>query len=236
MMKSTMKVVGYVRVSSDRQAETQLSLDAQRQQIVSYCLASNLQIIDIYCDEGVSGGKDETQREGLQQVLAAITEGRAEAVAVAKRDRLSRAVSLSGYIETTIKRAGGEVIILDEIDVTPLTRCVMLMIAEVERLLASQRTKLALRQLKERGCHVGAVPYGFEIGDDGKLQPKAGEYEIVQQVVAMRRDGATLKEIAEWLTASGIQTKRGGRWSAEQVRSMLLQAERQGVEPSKTAA
>jgi DNA invertase Pin-like site-specific DNA recombinase len=54
--------------------------------------------------------------------MAAITEGRAGALVVSKRDRLARDMSLAGYIETTIKRSGAELIVLDEQDVSPITR------------------------------------------------------------------------------------------------------------------
>jgi len=55
----------------------------------------------------------------------------------------------------------------------------MLMVGEVERLVASQRTKIALKPPKDRGRHVGAVPYGYELVER-VLWPKVGEAEVVQ--------------------------------------------------------
>ncbi|HJW94057.1 MAG TPA: hypothetical protein VJ901_10600 [Thermoanaerobaculia bacterium] len=52
-------------------------------------------------------------------------------------------MSFAGYIETTICRAGAELIVLDDQDVSPITRCVMQMAAQIERELASQSTYAA---------------------------------------------------------------------------------------------
>ena len=222
------RVAGYIRVSSERQAETALSLDAQRQSIVSYCIASDLELVHIGVDAGISGAKSEDERPGLLDVMTLVREKLVDVVIVCKRDRLAREVSLSGYLVTTIQRAGAEVVILDEMDVSPLTKCVMAMIAEVERILASQRTKIALKALKDRGRHVGAVPYGYELLE-GVLRPKSGEIEVVKQIIEMRERGETLTRIAEHLAAEGIATRRGGRWSAEHVRLVLDRVKRYGV-------
>jgi site-specific DNA recombinase len=228
------RVAGYIRVSSERQAETALSLDAQRQSIVSYSIASDLELVHIGVDAGVSGAKDENERPGLMDVMTLVRDGQVDVVTVCKRDRLARDVSLSGYLVTTIQRAGAEVVILDEMDVSPLTKCVMAMIAEVERILASQRTKIALKALKDRGRHVGAVPYGYELVE-GMLRPKLGEVEIVQMIVGLRERGETLMTIADQLTRDGVPTRRGGRWSAEHVRLVLDRVKRYGL-PSLAAA
>jgi DNA invertase Pin-like site-specific DNA recombinase len=178
-------VVAYCRVSTDQQADSGLSIEAQREQLVSYTIASGLELVGLFIDAGISGAKDENERPGLREALAAITDGRADALVVSKRDRLARDMSLAGFIETTIRRAGAELVVLDEQDVSPITRCAMRMVAQIERELASQRTRLAMKALRDQGKHCGSTPYGYTIMD-GKLGPKAGEIEIVQQIVEMR--------------------------------------------------
>lgn len=220
MTKRPSRAYAYVRVSSDKQVESGLSLAAQRDEILAYCIASEIEVVGIASDEGVSGGKDDSERSGLREVLTAVSTGAVDSVVVSKRDRLARDLSLAGYIATRIRKAGAELIVLDEIDVPPLTRCVLTMVAEVERLLASQRTRFALRALRERGRHVGVVPYGYRV-HDGFLQVDENEYAIVDEIVAMREAGETLAIIANRLAARGVTTRRGGRWSPEQVRSIL---------------
>jgi DNA invertase Pin-like site-specific DNA recombinase len=221
-------VVAYCRVSTDQQADSGLSIEAQREQLVSFTIASGLELVGLFIDAGISGAKDETERPGLREALAAITEGRADALVVSKRDRLARDMSLAGYIETTVKRAGGELIVLDEQDVSPITKCVMRMVAEIERELASQRTRLAMKALRAQGKHCGSTPYGYTIVD-GKLEPKAGEIEVVHRIVELRAKKMTLAEIASYLTTSNVPTRRGGKWGAEQVRSILERAKTQAL-------
>lgn len=221
-------VVAYCRVSTDQQAESGLSIEAQREQLVSFTIASGLELVGLFIDAGISGAKDETERPGLREALAAITEGRADALVVSKRDRLARDMSLAGYIETTIRRAGAELIVLDEQDVSPITRCVMQMVAQIERELASQRTRLAMKALRDQGKHCGSTPYGYAIVN-GRLEAKAGEIEVVQRIVELRTKKMTLAEIAELLTRSNVPTRRGGKWGAEQVRVIFQRAKTRGV-------
>lgn len=117
---------------------------------------------------------------------------------------------------------------LDEQDVSPITRCVMQMVAQVERELASQRTRLAMKALRDQGKHCGSTPYGYEIVD-GRLEEKAGEIEVVAKIVDLREKKTTLAEIATALINASVPTRRGGKWSAEQVRSILQRASRQSA-------
>jgi hypothetical protein len=86
-----------------------------------------------------------------------------------------------------------------------------------------------MRALKLKGKTFGTVPFGYRRNADGGLDPQPGEIEIVHETAAMRRSGATLADIASYLTNSGVPTRRGGRWSAEQVRSILERAKAHGV-------
>lgn len=235
MSNRVKNVVAYCRVSTDQQADSGLSIDAQREQLVSYSIASGLELVELFIDAGIGGAKDETERPGLREALSAIAEGRADALVVSKRDRLARDMSLAGFIETTIRRAGAELIVLDEQDVSPITRCVMQMVAQIERELASQRTRLAMKALRDQGKHCGSTPYGYTIVD-GRLEPKAGEIEIVHRIVELRSKKKTLADIASLLTTSNVPTRRGGRWSAEQVRSILQRVKEHGLAESPATA
>ena len=64
------KAIGYIRVSTQKQADEGVSLDAQRAKIEAWCLANDYELAGIHCDEGISGTKSD--RDG---VLAAITRG-----------------------------------------------------------------------------------------------------------------------------------------------------------------
>ena len=50
-------VVGYIRVSTEEQATTGVSLDAQEAAIRAYCTMRNLRLVEVVVDAGVSAGK-----------------------------------------------------------------------------------------------------------------------------------------------------------------------------------
>jgi DNA invertase Pin-like site-specific DNA recombinase len=128
-----------------------------------------------------------------------------------------------------IRRAWAELICIDEAGLNPITKAVLTMVAEVERLLAAQRTRFAMRALKLKGRTFGTVPFGYRRNADGGLDPQPGEIEIVHEIVAMRRRGTKLADIAAYLTTSNVPTRRGGKWSAEQVRSICERAKTHGL-------
>ena len=225
----TKKALGYGRVSTVKQVADGVSLEAQRIEITSFAIASGYDLVDVLCDDGISGSKDEEQRPALAELLAAVRAGQVSVVIVCKRDRLARDQALAGHIETVIRRAGAELISIDEAGLNPITKAVLTMVAEVERLLAAQRTRFAMRALKLKGKTFGTVPFGYQRTDDGGLDPQPGEIEIVYEIVAMRSKGTKLAVIAAFLTASNVPTRRGGKWSAEQIRSILERVKTRGL-------
>jgi DNA invertase Pin-like site-specific DNA recombinase len=95
------------------------------------------------------------------------------------------------------------------------------MVAEVERLLAAQRTRFAMRALKMNGRKFGAVLSDTGAPEAARSKTDHEEYRVVQEVIRLRRFGMTLTRIAVELASRGVRTRRGGRWSAEPVRILL---------------
>ena len=87
-----MRVIGYVRVSTNEQAENGVSLAAQEQKIRSYCKGNGWQCVRVVRDDGYSA-KD-LKRPGLQHILAEFParKRRFDGIVVAKLDRLTRSV------------------------------------------------------------------------------------------------------------------------------------------------
>src|SRR5690242_12166914 len=86
-------VVGYVRVSTDEQAESGLGLAAQRAAIDAETARRGWTLVAVYTD--AASGKSLAGRSGLADALAAVEAGEAGGIVVAKLDRLSR--SLADY-------------------------------------------------------------------------------------------------------------------------------------------
>jgi site-specific DNA recombinase len=87
-MLCDMQTVGYVRVSTDRQAEQGVSLEAQEAKIRAMATVQGAELLEVIVDGGESAKS--LNRPGLQRLLALINAGKAQAVIVAKLDRLTR--------------------------------------------------------------------------------------------------------------------------------------------------
>ena len=96
-----MAAIGYIRVSTDDQANSGLGLEAQMAAI----LAEYPDAV-IYADEGVSSVA--ANRDGLQTALQSLSDG--DVLVVAKRDRLARDPMLMGWIEKECKKCGARVV------------------------------------------------------------------------------------------------------------------------------
>src|SRR6266853_448600 len=85
-----MKTIGYVRVSTDKQADHGVSLEAQAEKIRAMAVVHNAELIDIIVDGGESAKS--LNRPGMARLLALVDAGEVKAVIIAKLDRLTRSV------------------------------------------------------------------------------------------------------------------------------------------------
>jgi site-specific DNA recombinase len=98
------RVVAYVRVSTEQQAEQGLSLDAQQAKLTAYALLYDLDLVAVEVDAGVRAKT--LQRPALQRALGALKAGQAKALLVVKLDRLTRSVKDLGVLVETYFLAG----------------------------------------------------------------------------------------------------------------------------------
>lgn len=206
--------VGYIRVSSRKQADEGGSLVAQREAVVREAVFSGFDLAEVYADEGVSGGKGLEARPGLAAAIREVEDGRAEAVIVAHSDRLARDTDLAGYVRIRLKQAGGRVIAIGEAKDDPIRAAVDRMLAELERVRGSQRMKFFHATRKSKGLHAGPAPYGFRTGAEGLLEAVPEEAAVVERIVAMRAKGASLRAVAAALNTDAVPTRTGAPWAA----------------------
>src|SRR3954469_45725 len=86
-----MRVIGYIRVSTEEQASEGVSLDAQRCKLEAYAKLYELDLVAVEVDAGVSAKT--LERPGLRSALARLARGDVEGLLIAKLDRLSRSVA-----------------------------------------------------------------------------------------------------------------------------------------------
>lgn len=217
------KAIGYIRVSTTEQAQEGISLEAQASKIRAYCELNDLELLTIFEDAGKTGKN--LKREGIQEALAMIEAGNADALIVYKLDRLSRKTRDTLEIIETIEGAGAAFhSITEKIDTKSALGKFFLTItaafAQMERDTISERTKDALSFKREQGQYLGAVPFGYEL--NGKeLEEAEKEAEVISMIVSLKQAGNTLQSIADTLNSKGVQTKRGGKWYPTSIKNVL---------------
>jgi site-specific DNA recombinase len=227
------RVIGYTRVSTERQADGGVSLDAQRAKLAAYALAMDLDLVCVIEDAGVSAKS--LNRPGLSQALSMLDAGEADAILVAKLDRLTRSVrDLGDLVDRYFAARCSLLSVADSIDTrTAAGRLVLNVLASVsqwEREACGERTRDALAQVKREGVRLGGSALGWtrttETDHNGRRRVKedAGEVRTVVRIHELRREGLSLREIAATLVDEGHRTKRGGEWHASTVRAVLDRA------------
>lgn len=216
------KAIGYIRVSTQGQADEGVSLAAQRAKIEAWCIANDMELVAVFEDAGVSGGSM-AGREGLHAAMKATTKGMA--LVAYSISRLARSARDMLAIDETLDRKGADLVSLTEkIDTTTAAGRmgfkVLAVLADFERDLIRERTKMALAHKKANGEVYAPVPFGYE-AIEGRLVTVKREAKIVGEILAMREAGASFAAIADTLNARGIEGKRGGRWFASTVRYMV---------------
>ncbi len=240
------RAIGYVRVSTEQQADDGVSLDAQQAKLKAYAFAMDVELVDIIVDAGASAKT--LQRPGLSQALARLDVGEADALLVPKLDRLTRSVRDLGTLIDRYFGADGKAALLsvaDSIDTRSaggrLVLNVLTSVSQWEREAIGERTSTALQHMKKtQGAKLGRVGLGWKrskaTDEHGrrKLVRDAKGQAAVRRIYALADDGLSLRAIAAQLTDEGVPTKRGGRWQANTIAKVLHR--RQGKTKQASAA
>jgi len=202
-------------VSTEEQADSGAGMEAQRAAILAEAERRGWEVVGVIEDAGWSA-KD-LRRPGVQAALEELRRGRADALVVAKLDRLSRSLLDFAAVMQTAQRQGWALVALDvNVDTTTpageMVANVMATFAQFERRLIGQRTREALAAKRAAGVRLGRPPVVAE--------------EVVARVRRERAEGRSLRAIAEGLDADEVPTAHGGaRWHASTVRAVLRGAD-----------
>lgn len=220
--------IGYIRVSTEQQANEGASLPAQRDKIEAYCMLQGLELISLIEDQAVSGAVSLAERPGGRQLAEMLKRSGARHVVSLKLDRLFRDAA-DALQQTRVWDGAG--IGLHLIDIggqsintsTAMGRMFLTMMAgfaELERNLISERTAFALQNKKQRREVYSALPLGYT-GDNGRLIRVDEEARVVAEIKSMRGQGRSLWEIAKDLNKRGLTGKRGGKFFASTIKAVL---------------
>src|ERR1700722_9493560 len=185
-MLCDMKAIGYVRVSTDRQAEQGVSLEAQEAKIRAMATVQGAHLGEVVVDGGESAKS--LNRPGLQRLLGLVNAGSIEAVIVAKLDRLTRSVKdLCGLLELFEKRRVALISVAESLDTGSaagrLVITIMGAVSQWEREAIGERTRDALRHKRSKGARVGNIEFGYRLAADLKhLEPDPAEQGALAEI------------------------------------------------------
>ena len=231
-----MKLVAYLRVSTDRQAEHGLGLAVQESTIKKWAKANGHRVVSWARDEGVSGSNGLDTREALPEALAAIRERRAAGLVVYRLDRLARDLVLQEQLLAEIKRMGGEVFstsageaafLADDPDdpSRALIRQILGAVAQYERSMIRLRLRSGRARKRESGyAGDGPPPFGFR-AEGRELVEDPAEQAVLTRIRDLRADGCSLRRIAEVLTEEGFKPKRASTWYPGSLRLIVNRME-----------
>ena len=215
------KAIGYIRVSTQQQAEEGVSLEAQRAKIEAWCVVNDYELTNVYCDSGISGTKSD--RPELLKALKQTTKD--TALVCYSLSRLTRSTKDMLQLSEELNRKGANLVSLTEkIDTTTAAgKMLFRMLAvlnEFESDQISERTKAALSHMKAKGEAYNHCPLGYQ-RKGNKFVKDVGESEVIALIQSKREQGASIRAIVEELNSKGIKPKKAQKWNPSSVHKVL---------------
>lgn len=204
--------IAYYRVSTVRQGQSGLGLEAQRAAVTAF-VAQRGGVVLMECLEIESGRRGD--RPELAKALAEARRRKAT-LCIAKLDRLARSVSfIAGLMDAGVPFVAADMPTADR-----FVLHIFAAMAEEEARRIGQRTKDALAAAKARGTVLGA--YSAELAARNIAEAEAFAHRIEPEVRAVQAEGfRSLRAMAGELNRRAVPTANGGRWHALTVRRVL---------------
>ncbi|MBR8661809.1 recombinase family protein [Brevibacillus sp. NL20B1] len=233
-----MKVVAYVRVSSERQAEKELSIPAQLKAIQQYCQEKGWIIVGEYIEKAKSAKTDNRPEFQKMIALAKRPNRPFDAIVVHKFDRFSRKRDDHVIYKALLNKCGVKVIsVIEQTEAeTPqdlLLEGMLEVISEFYNANLASEVKKGMTQNAKQGYNNGGTPpYGYRTEHIalGASKTKAvwvlgprEEIDIVRWIFHQYAyEGSGYKKIANTLNEKGVPTQKGGKWSASTIRAIIF--------------
>lgn len=219
--------VAYLRVSTAKQGQSGLGLEAQQRAVEAYLNGGQWTLVETFVE--VESGKN-NHRPKLHEAIEACQVYGATLV-IAKLDRLSR----NAHFLLGLQEAGVKFVCCDMPQANTLTIGIMALVAQQEREAISERTKAALQSAKARGVKLGGDRGNFAaVATAGRVEGRKAQElaanerakRLATTLKRLQGQGMSLNAIAAELNTRGVATARGGDWTPTGVKRVLVRLER----------
>jgi DNA invertase Pin-like site-specific DNA recombinase len=211
------RVVGYARVGTRESVGDRPEIAEQLDAIRRACEQRGWEVVATHND--VRTGRT-LRRPGLQKALAACASGKADAIVVARLDRLTYAIDDLAQLVRDAVAANFAIVCLEpDVDLgSDAGRAVGEVLAAAAEWMPRDIGG-RVRQIARRGrdAMMEDLPAVRPPG-----RPPSTPEEVAERIRGLRADGMTLQAICDLLNDEGVPTPRGGKlWRPTSLRSVL---------------
>lgn len=205
-----MKAVIYARYSSDNQREE--SIEGQLRECTAYCAKNDITILRTYIDRALSAKTD--NRPDFQRMVKDSAKGLFDSVIVWKLDRFARNRYDSAHYKAQLRKYGVKVLSATEnISEGPEGIILESMLEGMAEYYSAELSEKVIRGHTENALkckYNGGTPtFGYTIDNDMHYQIDPRTAPVVLEIFTRYDNGATMKEIRDYLNDTGVTTVRG---------------------------
>lgn len=205
-----MKAVIYARYSSDNQREE--SIEGQLRECTAYCAKNDITILRSYIDRALSAKTD--NRPDFQRMVKDSAKGLFDSVIVWKLDRFARNRYDSAHYKAQLRKYGVKVLSATEnISEGPEGIILESMLEGMAEYYSAELSEKVIRGHTENALkckYNGGTPtFGYTIDSDMHYQIDPRTAPVVLEIFTRYDNGATMKEIRDYLNDTGVTTVRG---------------------------
>lgn len=215
----------YVRVSTREQAESGDSIPAQRERLRKWAAENGYRIVEEYVDAGESARVSD--RPAFLRLVQDAKAKKFDAVLIWKWDRWARNAEDAALYKALLRRELGVDVIavgdpVGEGPVGTLIERILDVIAEFQSLMTAEHVYNTMTYLAQQGKWLSGPPFGYRIGEDGKLEPDPETAEAARWIFEEAAKGRALRSITRALVEGKPWPCTAGRkWSVTGVRKLL---------------